>query len=198
MKSRERFLTFVLVVAFLVLAFVLCVVAFVHISQRSAVDVASVTSSLFVSQDTCPVQVGRVTVHGNSLSGFITPGQVVEALIGYYACHNPQRGDIVVYLYGNEPIIKIIKAVPGDIVSLKKAGGSWNIVVNGALLQTTVGIPYAINNEVFNMFSRYVAEVNGIIPPDIYMILGNLPAGSVDSTYFGFVRKQDLVGKIIL
>jgi hypothetical protein len=37
---------------------------------------------------------------------------------------------------------------------------------------------------------------NGVSPPDGYMILGNVPAGSDDSTAFGLVIKVDFGGKV--
>lgn len=145
----------------------------------------------------CLVQPEKVTVKGYSLSGFIMPEETVNVLMGYYDCHEPQRGDVVIYLYGSEALIKIVEAVSGDKIELVKNGGSWNIDINGEPLKTTVGIPYAINESVFNVFSRYVDGVNGVLPTDTYMILGNLPAGSIDSTHFGFVRKQSLIGKVL-
>jgi signal peptidase I len=162
-----------------------------------AVPVVSSSSAL---QGICPIEEKKVTVVGTSLSGFIEPGTILTVLGGYYACHDPKPGDVVIYFYGgltaNDPLIKIVKGIPGDIVSLRKKGGSWNILVNGKPLQTTSGIPYAIAQQGFDSFSAYVNAAKGIIPPDEYMILGNLPAGSIDSTKFGFVRKQDLVGKV--
>jgi signal peptidase I len=170
----------------------------------------SATSSLSASDGVCPVQEKKVTVVGTSLSGFIASGTEVMVLAGYYACHDPKPGDVVIYFYGglgaNDPLIKIVKGIPGDAVSFQKAGslsakasataGAWNILVNGKPLRTTTGIPYAIAGQGFEGFLAYVNAAKGVIPPDEYMILGNLPAGSIDSTKFGFVQKQDLVGKV--
>ena len=153
------------------------------------------------AQSACPVQTVKAIVNGTSLSGFISPGQTVTFLAGYYDCHEPARDDVAIYRYGtvaaDDLLIKIIKGIPGDAVSLQKAGGSWNILVNGEPLRTTVGILYAIAGKTFDTFSRYVNDASGTVPQGEYLILGNLPAGSRDSTQFGFVPKADLIGKVI-
>ncbi|MGC8776311.1 MAG: S26 family signal peptidase, partial [Minisyncoccia bacterium] len=77
-------------------------------------------------------------------------------------------------------------------------GSVWNIFVNNELLKTTAGIPYAINERTFTVFSQYINAVNGIVPQNEYLILGNLPAGSNDSLHFGFAQKKDLIAKVII
>jgi signal peptidase I len=210
MKPQKNFLIVLLSVVVVVSAVAYGIAIFVRADghaeslPRAASDGVSVPVALPSSapQGVCPVQVRKVTVSGTSLSGFIAPGSAVTVLAGYYACRDPKPGDVVIYLYGgpaaNDPLIKIVKGIQGDAVSFQKAGGAWNILVNGAPLVTTAGIPYAITGQVFETFSRYVNDVKGIIPPDEYLILGNLPAGSIDSTRFGFVEKRDLVGKVII
>jgi signal peptidase I len=207
MKARKFFIAFILFAVFLFLASAFLTAAYISMISRSSASytglhaAAGTPAFLSTSQNECPVRTKETTVTGNSLSGLIAPGQTVTVLLGYYSCHDPQRNDVVIYRYGSasvgESLVKIVKAVPGDAVSLKKVGGSWNILVNGLPLRTTAGIPYALNASVFGTFSYYVDEANGIIPPDSYMLLGNLPAGSIDSTRFGFVKKEDLAGKVV-
>ena len=208
MNPRGKFILVLLLAAFLAFAAAFGVTVFVRsrsaassVSKVSLPTAATPSFSSSTSQSACPVRPAEMTVTGTSLSGFISPGAKVTVLDGYYACHEPERNDVVIYLYGgaaaNDPVIKIVKGVPGDKVSFGKAGGSWNILVNGEPLRTTTGIPYAITGEIFDIFSRYVNEAKGVVPSGEYLLLGNLPAGSIDSTRFGFVPKDGLVGKVI-
>src|SRR5512135_985902 len=55
-------------------------------------------------------------VRGNSLSGVLEAGDKVVADMGYYSCNEPRLGDIVLFHWAGDasPIIKVIRAVPGD------------------------------------------------------------------------------------
>jgi type IV secretory pathway protease TraF len=45
------------------------------------------------------------------------------------------------------------------------------------------------------MLSLYEKDYKGIIPQNTYLILGDQPSGSVDSSVFGLVDKSDILGK---
>ena len=150
----------------------------------------------------CTVTREAREVRGNSLSGLLEPGAQIEVLFGYYACHVPARGDIVVYRWaGNpEPIVKIVRGVPGDTLALKNEGQVWRIVINGSVLTTSGGIPYALGDAAHHMLSLYMPPTTSttVIPPHAYLILGNLAEGSRDSTRFGLVDISDMLGKVEL
>lgn len=137
----------------------------------------------------------EMSVAGNSLTPIFASGQIVEVVkpIDIF------RGNIVIFNYaGNRnPIIKIIKAIPGDMVGLVKGEGSgWNIHINNALLRNSEGLPYRINERAHRLLSLYISEFGGKIPKGTYLILGNLPEGTMDSTVFGFINGADIVGKV--
>ena len=48
------------------------------------------------------------------------------------------------------------------------------------------------------MISLYIKDYKGIIPPDTYLILGDNPFGTYDSTRFGLIDKSNIVGKVLL
>jgi type IV secretory pathway protease TraF len=48
----------------------------------------------------------------------------------------------------------------------------------------------------YRVLSLYEKDYKGIIPEDAYLILGNLPQGSLDSSHFGLVGKKDILGKV--
>ncbi len=152
--------------------------------------------TLVKEKNNCTYTSEIKTVRGNSLAGLIEPGSEVRLLRGYYDCHEIRRGDIVAYDYaGNSnPIIKRVVGVPDDDWYLEFSGdGRKTLVINGVEQMTTLGDPYLFGTSGAKMLSLYPSP----IPPGAYLILGNLPGGSTDSTQFGLVNKKDIIGKII-
>ncbi len=140
------------------------------------------------------------TVRGDSLSGIVESGETVNVLLGYYDCHEIKREDIVAYDYaGNEnPVIKVVKALPSDSFSLKesKEGFGWNLFVNGKIAANSENQPYLLNESRYKMPSLYERDYNGVVPENSYLLLGNVASGSLDSTVFGLVHKSDILGKM--
>jgi signal peptidase I len=151
------------------------------------------------SSKNCETTEKVAEVRGNSLSGLIEEGAKIKVLENYYACNDVKRGDIIEYRYaGNpNPIIKIVKGVPGDKISLKQNGNYWNILINGEVLKNSKGEAYRLDDRGYKILSLYINDYRGVIPPDAYLILGNDPAGSLDSSRFGLVGKDDFIGKVL-
>jgi signal peptidase I len=146
----------------------------------------------------CPIKIEEKIVKRNSLEPLIKDGETIEVLFGYYNCNAIERNDIVLYSYsGNKnPIIKIIKGIPGDRFSLKKTNNGWYILINGEILKNSENQPYILDDQGYRLLSLYEKDYKGIIPEDAYLILGNLPQGSLDSSHFGLVGKKDILGKV--
>ena len=147
----------------------------------------------------CPITNATATVSGDSMAGIVKDGAEVTVLQGYYACHDAVRGDIVAYNYPGMPIVKKVFGVPGDTLALAKvASGGWHIVVNGNVLVNSANTPYDISASGDRMLSLYINAYHGVIPADAYLILGDVPTGSNDSTAFGLVAIGDFIGKVAL
>ena len=148
---------------------------------------------------TCVSEQTDEIVRGQSLSGLIAEGQTVKLLKNFYNCNPVQRGDIVAYNYSRlpEPIIKIVKGLPGDQFNLQKnERGSYNVLINGKIIATSANQPYVLQAGTQKMLELYINDYKGVIPPDTYLIFGNLALGSLDSTQFGLVGKEGILGKI--
>lgn len=133
------------------------------------------------------------------MSGLLKDGQEITVLKGYYKCNKVKRDDIIIYPYAGNPIpiVKSVKAVPGDRFELQKDKNNlWNILVNSEILTTSDGTPYALSEPKSKMLALYVNSYHGVVPMDAYIILGNLPGGTVDSTQFGLVNRVDFIGKV--
>lgn len=47
------------------------------------------------------------------------------------------------------------------------------------------------------MIALYAHDDHGIIPPDSFLVMGENPAGTLDSTRFGLVARLAILGKLI-
>jgi len=152
------------------------------------------------TSERCTTKTEERIVRGDSLSPLINPGDTVKILFDYYDCHKIKREDVVAYSYaGNEnPIIKIVKGIPGDKFSLVKSSNDsdWNILINRQIVKNSQDQPYLIGQSGYRMLSLYERDYKGIIPENAYLLLGNKAFGSLDSTRFGLIDKSDILGKV--
>ncbi|NTW34382.1 MAG: signal peptidase I [Bacteroidetes bacterium] len=146
----------------------------------------------------CPDSTKEMTVQGTSMYPFIKPEDKVKALFGYYACHDIQRNDIVLFKFsGNKNLlIKFVRAIPGDQWSLKKTDNVYEIIINGITLKNSEGKPYQFSEYSCKMLKLYTKDYP-IIPEGVYLLLGDKIEGSLDSSHFGLVNKNEIVAKIV-
>ena len=146
----------------------------------------------------CLVTAEERIVRGTSFSPFIEPGQTIKVLFNYYDCHKIERGDVVLFNYaGNKnPLIKIVKGIPGDKFELRKSGAGWHILINNQVVKNSKDEPYFISGNRYKMLSLYEKDYKGVIPENAYLLLSERVAGSVDSTTFGLVDKGGIIAKV--
>ena len=133
-----------------------------------------------------------LVVNGDSMSPRIVDGVEFNYIENYYLSNSIERDDVVLYEFaGNSNlIIKQVKGLPGD--EFEFVGG--NIYINGNMVKNSANVSYSINSEMLELY----AQNYPIIPSDTYLILGDNPAGSKDSSAFGLVDKGDIVGKVLV
>jgi signal peptidase I len=148
----------------------------------------------------CISRVEEKIVSGTSLAGVLESGTKIKVLYDYYQCHKAQEGDIVLFQPDPElnPVVKIIKGLPGDSLALRGDGKNWNILVNGEILKTSTGDAYQVNDNAFQMLSLYIRDYQGKIPPEAHLLLGNAISGSSDSTKYGLIDISDIIGKVVV
>jgi len=151
-----------------------------------------------IPENKCIFKIEQKQVRGSSLSPLVNDGDKIKALYGYYNCHSIKRDDIVLVRHsGNKyPLIKIVKGIPNDSFHLKKVKNGWQILVNGEVLKNSEGKAYLLNEQRKKMLFLYEKDYNGIIPENAYLVLGNLPEGSMDSTRFGLIGKSSIIAKV--
>jgi signal peptidase I len=181
-----------------VAAIVALVVIGVVATRQSSAPI--VTAGQNAAGKNCAVTKTEDTVSGQSMDGIIANGQKITVLQNYYACNPIERGDVVVYSFSatQERIVKSVKGIPGDTFALKPSGAVWNLIINGSVAKDSTGEPYQLDARGNAMLSLYAHDYKGVIPADSYLILGNVPTGSLDSTHFGLVSDTDFIGKVQL
>lgn len=144
-------------------------------------------------------KVEERTVRGNSLTGLINEGTTVKIVFDYYKSNEVARGDVVAYAFsGNkDPIIKIVRGIPGDKFDVVNDGIKWRLQINGAIVKNSAGEPYSLDDRACRMLALYITDYKGVIPANAFLILGNLVEGTTDSTRFGLVDRGDFIGKVI-
>lgn len=163
-----------------------------------AVSLLSTAWDALAMPDLCPVRVEQRMVRGMSMSPLINEGQMVEIERGYYDCHPVSSGDIIAFNHGGRdtPIIKIVKGIPGDRFETRLERSAWRILVNGELMRNSENVPYALTEGGRRILELYMHDYHNTIPDGAYLILGDRPEGSYDSTQFGLASATDILGKV--
>ena len=135
------------------------------------------------------------------------PGAVSGKLLPYTSV---RRGDIIVFRWPIDPrqnYVKRVMGVPGDHIKVVNK----NVYVNGRKLEEPYKQhifplePYRDNfpSEPFGpvaergleMLSKHVVNGELVVPPDNYFAMGDNRDNSLDSRYWGFVPRENIIGK---
>ena len=137
-------------------------------------------------------------VRGQSLEPIIPEGSEVQLALDPNYALPIARGDVVVFRSGNTDAVKIVHGIPGDKLALKETGkDTYNILVNDEVVKNSEDKPYMVGDSGYRMLSLYINDYKGVIPANAYLLLGDRPSGSRDSTAFGLVDRSDILGKVI-
>jgi signal peptidase I len=130
---------------------------------------------------------------------------------------DPQRGDIIVFRYPEDPRIDYIKrvvGVPGDKVSYRNKvlyvngeratinekgryigiGGGSQMTGAFHLNEELLGI----NHDILIMPSRQIFDFDFTVPEGEYFVMGDNRDNSRDSRYWGTVPDKNLIGKAFM
>jgi signal peptidase I len=108
------------------------------------------------------------------------------------ALRQPKRGDIIVFLYPENPsryYIKRLAAVEGETIEI--IDGS--VYINGKICE----VPDFKQRFYYNRGPFGEENKKIIVPAGNYFVLGDNSASSMDSRYWGFVPKRLMIGKAI-
>ena len=126
----------------------------------------------------------RVRVDGYSMGTTLSDGNYILVDRLAYQQNDLQRGDIVVFRFPLEPKQELLKRViglPGDVVSINEG----QVSINGA----------SINEPYLSKKATYAGE--WIVPKGEYFVLGDNRPDSSDSHSWGFVPRENIIGKAV-
>ena len=110
-----------------------------------------------------------------------------------YRFHEPQRGDIIVFRYPDNPkrpFIKRLAAVGGDTVELRDN----HLVISGSRV---AGDGVLATNQYYNQGSFGQPGRPVQIPSGMFFVLGDNSLSSHDSRFWGFVPRRLIIGRAI-
>jgi len=106
---------------------------------------------------------------------------------------SPKRGDVVVFIYPENPkkdFIKRLIGLPGETVEIKNG----TIYIDGKpVTEQTFNQRYYYNMGDFGSEGQKI-----VVPQDSFFVLGDNSASSQDSRYWGFVPKKNLLGQAMV
>jgi signal peptidase I len=143
-----------------------------------------VAGGLFLFTETFLLQ--GFSVHGSCMEPNLYTG---ERLLGNklrYRLHPPQRGDVVVFRYPDNPrkiYVKRVVALPGEMIAIRDG----TVYLNGKPLHES----YVVN-------PAHGSYPPTRVPQGQYFMLGDNRDHSSDSRTWGFVPARHLEGKVWL
>lgn len=105
-----------------------------------------------------------------------------------YRFRTPERGEVIVFKYPNDPSQKYIKRIiglPGDTVEVKNK----EVVINGKILNESSYFKTPIDTPGFSKV---------VLGQDEYFVLGDNRIASSDSRNWGILPKKDIIGRVEL
>ena len=141
-------------------------------------------------------------------------GPISKHLLPYT---EPKRGDIIVFRYPidiNQNYVKRVIGVPGDRIHLQNK----IVYLNGKPLLSEPYIQHVspapleyrdnfpldpqsdpnVYPRAMDMLSQHMVNGEVVVPPDSYFAMGDNRDNSLDSRYWGFVPRENIIGKPLL
>lgn len=105
----------------------------------------------------------------------------------------PKRGDVIVFIYPEDPkkdFIKRLVGLPGETVEIRKG----TLYIDDRPVEDSIfNKRYYYNRGDFGEEDKKI-----IVPRDRFFVLGDNSASSQDSRYWGFVPGKNILGKAML
>ena len=135
------------------------------------------------------------TLSGSSLSPSLFSGDQLLFLGGYYGCNPVKYGDLVLYRWGdNKNVAKFVRGLSGDQLAVEQiSANQWRLELNGQPLHNSLGDDYILSEKKSALTRLYARNLKA----NEVLLLGDKSDGSHDSSVFGLVKNDQLVGKLV-
>lgn len=121
-----------------------------------------------------------------------------------YTVGQPQRGDVIVFKYPRNPDVNYVKRViglPGEKVVIKD--GKVQIVNSSHPQGLTLDEPYVNDHEATYIIPNLAggsstSDSEFTVPANDYFVMGDNRQASSDSREWGFLPKEDIIGRVMV
>lgn len=132
--------------------------------------------------------ISNTKVPTESMMPAINPGDhLIVSRIPYYY-RDPVRGEIVVFKYNKDFLIKRIVGVPGDEIDIREN----KVYINDELLDE---VAYLTESVKTYLFAGSKVDFPYVIPKDYYFVMGDNRLNSKDSRVFGAIPRSSIIAK---
>jgi signal peptidase I len=124
---------------------------------------------------------------------FIYGAKIPFANLGLPGVRQPKRGDVIVFIYPEDrkkDFIKRLVGLPGETVEIKNG---TVYIDDKPLLDLLFSQRYYYDRGDFSGEGQKI-----VVPKGNFFVLGDNSASSRDSRYWGFVPRENILGKAIL
>ncbi len=146
---------------------------------REIIETALLTAVIFLVVNTL---TGRFRIEGSSMEPNLHDGEYVIIDRISYVLHQPERGDVIVFIPPNndKDYIKRVIGLPGDTVEVRDG----QVIVNGQTL-----------NEPYLASPTNYAYGPATIQAGHYFVLGDNRNNSSDSHSWGTIETKAIIGR---
>ena len=133
--------------------------------------------------------IQNFNIDGTSMEPSLHNTELVLVDKWSYLFHAPARGDIIIFRAPPEPgqdYVKRVIGLPGDMITIKNT----TVIVDGVTLSETYVAP---QDQGVPAGARTIT--NMVVPANNYFVLGDNRAVSSDSRIWGFVPRQNIIGR---
>ena len=109
-----------------------------------------------------------------------------------------ERGSVVM-LTGRSPYpqLRVVRALPGDTVTVETRGKLHVALVNGVELRNSAGRAYKFSALTAEVLREHLSPFGGKLPAEAYLVLGDRPDFTLDAQQLLPARRGEIHGVLV-